>query len=234
MRTMRGVVAFLVMASLIGIGGCKTISSWTGGGGGGNQGGTVNGAPQPSATASKACILRVTFATLLQEHVCLVGATTDAAIAGRQDEFRAGQAAVDKNAVALQDALSNVFDPQTADQFLTLWRKYNGYLFDYAMAQASNNQDGQDKAIGELEGFTEDFGGFLDQATASRLTKDSMADMFKENILGMKAMIDAQAAKDYVTAFTKEMIAEQDAQTLAATLSDEFVAQFPQKFTNDQ
>jgi hypothetical protein len=223
----------LFAAALLALAGCGQISHLTGGGekhgdNGGDEGNAALTGESP--TAGKACVLRVAFATLLQEHVVLLAAATDADLGSRPDEFKAAQAALDQNAINLSNAVTNVFDGQTGDQFLALWRKQNADFIDYANGQLNKDQDAQDKASAELEQFNVDFGTFMDQTTGSRLTKDAMADMMKEDLLGIRAMIDAQAAKDFDTAYTKEMVSEQDAQTLAATLADEFVAQFPAKY----
>jgi len=230
-RMIRQWAPALVVAALAGVGGCSAISNLTGSGQSNQAASGQNGSgAAQSPTGSEGCILRVTLSTLLQEHVTLLADTTGADLGGRTDEFKAAEAALDENSVHLANAISNAFGSETGDSFLALWRKQNDALIEYANGLTAKDQDAQDKADSEMEQFAEDFGKFMDEATSSRLSKDAMSDMMKDDVLGLRRMIDAQASGDFGTAYSKIMVSEQDAQTLASTLTDEFIAQFPAKF----
>lgn len=181
------------------------------------------------STDTGAATLRATLNTLLQEHPLLAAAATGAALGGREDEFQAAADALDGNSVALSEAVGSVYGQEAGDQFLELWRSHIGMFVEYATAVAEGDRGGQDKAVQDLQGYTEDFGAFLASANPN-LTKDAVAALVLEHVLGLKEVVDAQAAEDPATAYAALRDAAGHMAMIADPLAAAIVAQFPGKF----
>ena len=97
-------------------------------------------------------------------------------------------------------AVASVYGPEAGKAFDPLWKKHIGFLVDYTNAVAAKNQAKADEAMGNLLQYTEDFGAFIN-AASPKLTKDAVADLVKTHVLTLKDVIDAQAAKNWSTAY---------------------------------
>ncbi len=161
-------------------------------------------------SATPAAGLRVGLNALLSEHVYLAAAATNAALGGRQPEFEAAAAALDANSV---DAL---------------WRKHIGMVVEYTVGAETGDRAKQDKAVNDLVGYTQDFGAFLSGANPN-LPKSVVADLVKHHVLTLKAVIDAQAAKDQDRAFTALRAGAGHMQMIADPLAGAIVKQFPDR-----
>ena len=178
--------------------------------------------------ATPAAGLRVGLNALLSEHVYLAAAATNAALGGRQPEFEAAAAALDANSVDVAKAIGSVYGPEAEQAFLPLWRKHIGMVVDYTVGAATNDRAKQDRAVNDLVGYTQDFGAFLSGANPN-LPKSVVADLVKHHVLTLKAVIDAQAAKDQDRAFTALRIGAGHMQMIADPLAGAIVKQFPDK-----
>jgi len=177
-----------------------------------------------------AATLRQTLDSLLQENVVLVADTTDAALAGRTEEFAAAKDALDQNSQDLADTMGEVYGKDTRESFLNLWSKHLGYLMDYTQGVAAKDQARQDTAINNLVTYCDDFGSFCDSLTEGRLKRDSMAELFKTHIKGLKDIIDAQDAKDFATAYSRERDAEKQMFVIGNALAGAIADQYSDKF----
>ena len=88
-----------------------------------------------------------------------------------------------------------------------------------------------DTAVNELIQYTQDFGAFL-SAASPKLPKAVVADLVKHHVVTLKAVIDAQAAKDPARAYTAVRAAAAHMQMIADPLAETIVKQFPGKFVN--
>jgi hypothetical protein len=145
------------------------------------------------ATESAAAGLRDGLTALLQEHVFLAGATTSVALSG--GDFKVPAAVLDKNSVALSEAVGSVYGKPAGDQFLALWRKHIGFFVDYTTAAATGNAAGKAKANADLDQYRADFDAFLTGANPN-LPKGAVAADLIPHVKTLEAAIDAQAAKD--------------------------------------
>src|SRR2546423_8025398 len=179
--------------------------------------------------ASKAADLVTTLNGARREHVFLACAATDAALGGRDPEFKAAAAALDANSDDITAAVAGVYGPQAGTSFAPLWKKHIGFLVDYTNAVAGKQQAKADEAMGNLLQYTEDFGAFINSASP-KLTKDAVAQLVKTHVFTLKDVIDAQAAKNFTKAFTNERIAADHMAMIANGLSATVVAQFPKQF----
>jgi hypothetical protein len=195
---------------------------------GGNN--TTGGAMAGSATSgTKAAWLRANLNTMLQEHVYLAAAATNAALGGRDAEFKAAATALDANSVAVSKAIGSVYGADAERAFLPLWRRHIGFAVDYTVGVATGDRAKQDKAVGDLVAYTEDFGAFLASANPN-LPKSVVADLVKHHVVSLKDVIDAQAAKDPARAYAALRTAAGHMSMIADPLAEAIVKQFPEKF----
>jgi hypothetical protein len=181
------------------------------------------------ARAQSAADLRVTFNTTLAEHVWLAAATTEAALGGRGGEFKNAAGALDANSVALSKAIGSVYGAGAETAFLALWRKHIGFFVDYTNGVAKKDKAMQDKAVKDLLGYADDFGAFLSSANPN-LPKDVVAGLVRDHVVGLKAVVDAQASQDWATAYGKLREAAAHMQMIADPLAGAISKQFPDKF----
>ena len=180
-------------------------------------------------SATEAADLRVALNALLQEHVYLATAATNAALNGNIEEFQAAAAALDENSVDLADANGAAYGTEAEEAFLPLWRKHIGFVVNYTTGLATNDTTKQEKAVNDLVAYTQEFGAFLNSATPS-LPADAVAQLVKDHVLTLKTVIDAQAAGDYTTAYTALREAASHMQMIADAHIEAVVQQFPEKF----
>lgn len=216
-----GLVALASVAAVL-------ASACTGNDNQGRQGGP-EGTSAPSAD-TPAAALRATLSTLLQEHVFAAAAATGAALGGRTDEFDAAAAALDESSVALGDAVASVYGEAGGTQFLELWRSHLTFFVNYTTAVAEGNQGKADDAVADLQGYTQDFGAFLNSATEDALPTDTVAGLVLDHVLGLKAVVDAQAEGDFAGAYTALREAALHMHGIADPLAATIVAQFPEQF----
>ena len=179
--------------------------------------------------ASKAADLLTTLNVGLREHVFLASAATNAALAGRADEFTGAKAALDANSDDLTSAIGSVYGPEAGKAFAPLWKQHIDLLVDYTTALVAKDQSKADAAMGNLLAYADAFGAFISTASP-KLTKDAVAELIKTHVVTLKDVIDAQAAKNFSTAYTSERTAADHMRMIAADLATTVVAQFPTKF----
>jgi hypothetical protein len=185
-------------------------------------------AAKPSAT-TKAAALRSALDQLLGEHVQLAADATNAALNGRDAEFKAAAAALDANSVDISNAIGSIYGKDAGEAFLGLWRSHIGMVVEYTVGTASKDKMKQDKAVGDLMQYTKDFGAFLNSANPN-LPQDAVADLVKHHAVTLKAVIDAQAAGDQEKAYTALRTAYGHMAMIAEALAQGIVKQFPKKF----
>jgi copper chaperone CopZ len=181
------------------------------------------------ATETPAATLRTALNLALREHVYLAAAATNAALGGREAEFKAAAGALDANSVAIAKAIGSVYGPEAEKAFLPLWRRHIGMVVDYTVGTAGGDRARQDKAVNDLVGYTQDFGAFLSGANPY-LPKSVVADLVKHHVVTLKDVIDAQAAKDQARAFTALRAGAGHMQMIADPLAEAIVTQFQDKF----
>ena len=180
-------------------------------------------------TDTPAASLRTALNLALREHVYLASAATNAALGGRDAEFKAAAGALDANSVAISKAIGSVYGPDAEKAFLPLWRKHIGMVVDYTVGTATGDRAKQDRAVTDLIGYTQDFGAFLSAANPN-LPKSVVADLGTHHVVTLKDVIDAQAAKDQGRAFTAQRTGAGHMQMIADPLAEAIVIQFPDKF----
>ena len=181
-------------------------------------------------TESGASALRSGLTALLQEHVYLAGIATGTALGGGDNATQV--AALDANSVALSKAITSVYGDEAGTQFLALWRKHIGFFVDYTVGKATKDDAKVEKARTDLEGYSSDFGAFIDSATEGALPKAAVVANLSEHVKTLFAAIDAQAAgSPDATALLKK--AADHMSMTAKVLSGAFSTQFPEKFSGN-
>ena len=175
--------------------------------------------------------LRVAFNTALREHAYLAAIATNAALGGRDAEFKAAAGALDANSMDIAKAIGSVYGPGAEQAFLPLWRRHIGFFVDYTVGLATNDKAKQDKAVSDLVGYTQDFGAFLNSANPN-LPKNVVADLVKTHVLTLKDVVDAQAAKDQPKAWMAARAAAAHMQMIADPLAAAIAKQFPDKYAS--
>jgi len=180
-------------------------------------------------TGSPAAGLRSALNLAFREHVVLAAMATGSALGNRGAEFKAAAEALDANSVDIANAIGSVYGPGAQEAFLPLWRKHIGFVVDYTTGVATKDKAKQDKAVGDLVQYTEDFGAFLSSANPN-LPKSVVADLVKTHALTLKDVIDAQGAKDWSRVYTSLRGAAGHMQMISDPLAEAIVKQFPQRF----
>jgi hypothetical protein len=182
-----------------------------------------------AAADGPAADLRSALDSLLGEHVQLAADATNAALNGREAEFNAAAAALDANSVDISNAVASVYGRDAGDAFLGLWRSHITMVVDYTVGTASKDKAAQDKAVGELIQYTQDFGAFINAANPN-LPQEAVADLVKHHAITLKEVIDAQAAGDQERAYKALRVAYNHMASIAEALAQGIAKQFPEKF----
>src|SRR5215475_12581107 len=227
-KSVSGLITVALLAA-----GCATSTSGEMSGGNGHAAAMSAGAMSTAPTSTTpASTLRTTLNALLGEHLILAAAATGAALDGRGAEFKSAAAALDANSVDIARAIGSVYGKDAEEAFLPLWRRHIGFAVDYTVGVATKDQAKQQKAVNDLIAYTQDFGAFLQSANPN-LPKTVVADLVKHHVVTLKEVIDAQASKDHVRAYTAQRAATAHMQMIADPLAGAIAKQFPDAFSGN-
>jgi hypothetical protein len=187
------------------------------------------------AADSQASTLRAGMTSLLREHVFLAASATGAALGGRQPQFEAAAAALNgpsaSNTADIVAAIGSVYGADVGRAFDGLWRS-EGHIpavVAYTQAVAANNRAGADKAVNDLLAYAKTFGTTLNSVNAN-LPAAAVEEAIKMHATTLKAVIDAQAAKDAARTATSLRTAVGHMSETATVLADATVKKFPERF----
>jgi hypothetical protein len=180
---------------------------------------------------SGASSLRSALTAGLQEHVYLGGiAVENGATHGlTSPEFKAAAATLDKNSVALSQAIGGIYGNAAGAQFLKIWRQHIGFFVDYTKARATHDAAGLAQAQKHLDGYRAQFGAFLAKANPN-LTQAAVANDLKGHVATLEAAIDAVVAKK-ANAFDLLQAAAAHMPGTADVLAGAISKQYPKKFS---
>ncbi len=180
--------------------------------------------------SNKGVDFRVALNGLLQEHLYLASSATDAALAGRADEFAAAGDALNTNGTDIGGALTGLYGADAGDAFNKIWSAHNGFFVDYTTGVAKKDQAMQDKAVNDLTTiYLPQFSQFL--AGATDLPVDAVTALVKDHVLTTKAIVDAQAKGDWAAAAAADRTAGQHMEMIGDPLAKAIVAKLPAKFS---
>ena len=153
------------------------------------------------STTSPSANLEVTLDQLLGEHALLATWATQAGLTGGKN-FPALAKQLDKNSVAISNAIGSVYGAAAAKQFLNgknLWRAHINDFVAYTVATAKKSSAGQKKAVADLMAYIQTQAAFF--AKAIGLPKTAVANDLTAHVLQLKGALDAYNAKQYGKTF---------------------------------
>src|SRR3954466_14913349 len=174
--------------------------------------------------------LRATLTAGLQEHVYLAGIAVENGVAHGLDsaQFKAAAGTLDKNTVALSQAIEGIYGSAAGAQFLKVWRQHIGFFVDYTKGRATKNDALVKKANRDLDGYRAQFGAFLAKANPN-LTAAAVSNDLKGHVATLEAAIDAVVGKK-ANAFEQLRAAAAHMPGTADVLAGAIQKQFPDKF----
>jgi hypothetical protein len=184
------------------------------------------------AIDSPAADLRTTLNLKLGEHIILAFKATGAALQEEQDQFAAYAKLLNTNGTDIGALIGQVYGPDAEDTFDTLWSAHNGLFVDYTTGVAMDDQAMQDAAVTALtEQYIEPFSEFI--ASATGLPLDAVSGLITDHVLQTKAVVDAQAARDWDTAYDGIRTAYAHMQMIGDALTTAIVGQYPDLVSGD-
>lgn len=183
-------------------------------------------------TQTGAAELRANLTAGLQEHVYLAGIAVVNGVGSGLDspEFEAAAGTLDKNSVALSEAIGSVYGDDAGKQFLALWRDHITFFVDYTKAKATGDAAAARTAKKKLDGYRAEFGAFLASANPE-LTAEAVAAELKPHVASVFKTIDAVVAKSPKSFELLRQAAAHMPKT-ADVLAGAIAKQFPDKFGN--
>jgi hypothetical protein len=156
----------------------------------------------PNSVSSDSTNLRIALDSLLGEHAVLAMNATDAGYSGSAS-FPTIAAQLDKNSVALSQAIASIYGKAAGNTFLNgkfMWRAHIGFFVDYTVALAKHDKAGQAKAVKNLGQYVKKFGAFL--AGATGLPTAAVQNDLLAHVTELKQQLDLYAAGKYTQAAT--------------------------------
>lgn len=199
----------------------------------GSESGEIAG-EETSADKIQAAELRAGLTGLLSEHVYLAASATGSALRGDTAGFEAYAAALngesDSNTSELVEAIRSVYGDEVGTAFDGLWRS-EGHIpafVAYTQAVAANDVAGADKAVSDLLAYAKTFGETMNSVNEN-LPAAAVEEGVKTHITTLKAIVDAQKAKDPAKTYPAVRQAYAHMAEFAATLADATAKKFPDK-----
>jgi hypothetical protein len=153
------------------------------------------------STTSPSADLEVTLDRLLGEHALLATWATQAGLTGEKS-FPALAKQLDRNSVAISNAIGSVYGAAAAKQFLNgknLWRSHIANFVSYTVATAKGSKAGQRNAVADLTAYIQTQAAFFAKATG--LPRQALVNDLTAHVLQLKGALDAYDAKRYGATF---------------------------------
>ena len=183
-------------------------------------------------TKSAAADLRTKLNILLGEHLILASKATGAALGGRNDEFKAYGDLLAKNGTDIGDMIGAAYGSDAKDQFNKIWSAHDGFFVDYTVGVATNDKAKKDKAVSDLTTiYVPQFSQFI--AGATGLPVDTVAQLTTTHVTTTAAIVDAQGAKDWPTAYANIRKAYAHMRNIGDPLSEAIAKKLASKFPGD-
>lgn len=159
-------------------------------------GGIVEATGMKGNPDSQASEVRALLNAKLTEHVYLAGIAVFTAYTegADSDAFKASTQTLDSNSVDLSEAVASLTDQQTGDAFLQAWRSHIDDFVTYAVATAEGDENGQQKAVRNLQAYAAQQGETMQKLTGGALQSGAVQQEFETHIASLTDAIDAMAA----------------------------------------
>ena len=192
----------------------------------------------PAATSVAAADLRAGLTGLLSEHVYLAALATGAALRGDNDGFTAYAAALNgptnSNTADIVAAVTSVYGEEVGKAFDGLWRS-EGHIpafVAYTQAVAAGDKAKADKAVADLLAYAKTFGTTMHTVNET-LPAAAVEEAITMHISDLKAVVDAQKAKDQVKVYSSLRSAYHHMADTATVLADATAKKFPDVVSGD-
>jgi len=155
-----------------------------------------------TSAAPKALQLRLALDELLGEHAILAIQATQRGLVGGKD-FPAVAKQLDRNSVAISQAIASVYGKAAGNQFLNganLWRAHIKDFVAYTVATAKHDTAGQKAAVADLMTYIQTQAAFFAKATG--LPKQALVSDLTAHVLQLKGQLDAFAKGNYTLAYS--------------------------------
>jgi len=169
---------------------------------------------------------------LLGEHLILASKATGSALGGRTEEFDAYGKELATNGTDLGALIGAAYGDPAKTQFNNIWSAHNGFFVDYTTGVATKDAAKQAKAVTDLTTvYVPQFAKFISDATALPLA--TVTKLTTDHVTETKAVVDAQAAKDYAGQYKAMRTGFQHMQMIGDAVGKATVTKFKDKFTGD-
>jgi len=182
----------------------------------------------PTKAVGRAADLRVKLGRLLGEHAFLAMQAMRTGVAGGAD-FAAAAEALEANTVDLEGMVTAVYGDAAGVRFGELWRSHLGYVVDYTVGVAKDDQVAVETALAGLKRYEADLVAFLSGANPY-LVEDELASMLAEHVSLLTTLADVLGTDDTAAyAKTRETYAHMFhlGKALAAAIARQFPREVP-------
>lgn len=181
---------------------------------------------QPTGASTPAGDLRAGIQAKLGMHVILVTEATGATFAGRSVEFAGARAALlGINADEVAASIGGAYGAKQTASIRSVWAKHIGSILDYASALKTSDGDLRDSSLLSLIEFTKDFGAAVEALPAEGLTQDLVANLFREHILRLKSVIEAQHTRGPGEVIGEQLKALAQASSMSSSIAAAIAAE---------
>jgi hypothetical protein len=188
---------------------------------------TTPAALGPDATPRE---VRARFEQLLGQHALLAMRQARSEVAMAPDLKKVVDASLTTNAGAIEQLVGVTYDGAKASEFEQLWKGYTDELAAYAQASATGNDTGVEEARAALLAHCDDWGKWLDDASAGRVEAATATKNAQARVEQLMRQVDAYANRDYAKAYKLERQAYQGTYGTGTTLA---MASLPTKQAAD-
>ena len=184
----------------------------------------------PGSADSGAAELRAGLTTLLVDHPGLAAQAVSEELWNGRDArvTRSAAAALDANAEALSQIVASAYGEQPGTTFLSLWRKQDTFLLDYAHAQERHDKARAARALSDLDATRRDLGAFF-AAFGSELSQGTVESALGPPLDGTTSAIRALAARS-PKAYGRVHDASSQMPHLAGVLAEGIAGRYPGRF----
>jgi len=170
----------------------------------------------PDATPRE---VRARFEQLLGQHALLAVRQARSEVAMAPDLKTVVDSSLAANARALDQLVGVTYDSAQAAKFEQLWKGYTDELSAYAQASATGNSTGAQETRAALLAQCDDWGAFLDDASAGRIEAATATRNAQARVEQLMGQVDAYASRNYAKAYTLERQAYESTYGAGTTLA---------------
>lgn len=167
-----------------------------------NATGSPSPAPSGISAATPAADLAVRLQALFGEHVMLAATASGRFLAGDRKARDAAVGALDANSGELSSVVGTLYGAEAGGVFTGLWQRHVGLFFDYVAGAADGDAAAMSQAIAALTAYAGEFAAYLESTTGNTLPKTASQPAITEHVNTLKAVVDAQAARNFTAAYS--------------------------------